>query len=395
MHDGMDLLELFFLTKVMSVMTHSSATIDAVNAAAGAVTSFLLSCHRQARCRGLPLMITGAGVSTASGIPDYRGARGLYHRGHRPMTYQEFVQPPLQRRYMARSFIGYRTLLAAQPNSAHLAISELYHRNIIGHVVTQNVDGLHSAALAEITGEQQPLRAAFSDDKVKLAIPDSFTSEQQRALFNDNYRDMCISEHVTELHGNLHTVVCLMCGDVSCRRQLQKRLAEHNQQLFKELDIQLDYTLFDGCPVATVLEPSEDDRPLARTSSGESHEGEDPLTSTSSKPQSTLTRNRATMNMKQHDSIRPDGDAEVAQVMMDRMVTVPCQRCGAENALKPDVVFFGESVPKERVQSVFQGVTNSTSRLLEIAWILMRTWQEFQRSSAVEPVWQFIVRSAS
>ncbi|MCP3803054.1 NAD-dependent protein deacetylase [Allokutzneria sp. A3M-2-11 16] len=129
------------------------------------------------------LVLSGAGLSTESGIPDYRGDTGSLNR-HTPMTYQEFVDSVDGRqRYWARSHLGWRTIARARPNSGHLAVAELQARGHLGAVLTQNVDGLHQAAGA--TG-------------------------------------------VVELHGSLDRVICLGCKRISPREDLDRRLRAAN-----------------------------------------------------------------------------------------------------------------------------------------------------------------------
>ena len=95
---------------------------------------------------GNVLAVTGAGVSTDSGIPDYRGPKGSLSR-HRPMTYQEFRHDPAaSHRYWARSFVGWRVMDQARPNRTHYAMVELEQHGFLSGVVTQNVDGLHAEA---------------------------------------------------------------------------------------------------------------------------------------------------------------------------------------------------------------------------------------------------------
>ncbi|WP_147103919.1 Sir2 family NAD-dependent protein deacetylase [Nesterenkonia populi] len=132
---------------------------------------------------GSVLCVTGAGVSTDSGIPDYRGPAGSLHR-HRPMTYQEFKYDAAARhRYWARSFVGWRHMGAAQPNPAHQFLAAWQQRGLLSGLVTQNVDGLHAAAG---------------------------------------------SEPVIALHGNLDQVTCLTCGETEDRRALDLRIEEAN-----------------------------------------------------------------------------------------------------------------------------------------------------------------------
>lgn len=116
---------------------------------------------------GPALVITGAGVSTDSGIPDYRSPGGRLSKG-RPMTYQEFAHSPeAVRRYWARAFVGIRHLTQARPNRTHFALVELERAGLIRGIITQNVDGLH-----EKSGSSQ----------------------------------------VIALHGDMEKVVCLDCG---------------------------------------------------------------------------------------------------------------------------------------------------------------------------------------
>lgn len=132
------------------------------------------------------LLLTGAGISTASGIPDYRDTDGV-RRGNAPVQGPDFRrQEAVQRRYWARSMVGYPTLSRAAPNPGHLAIAQLAQQGKVGSLVTQNVDGLH-----------------------------------QRAG----------STGVTELHGSIHAVVCLDCHAHYARRTVQDMLEYDNPQM--------------------------------------------------------------------------------------------------------------------------------------------------------------------
>jgi NAD-dependent SIR2 family protein deacetylase len=184
--------------------------------------------------------LTGAGMSTDSGIPDYRGPTSVRAT---PMQYSEFVgSADAQRRYWARSYLGWRRIGVAQPNAGHRALADLEAAGLSG-VITQNVDGLHSAAG---------------------------------------------SRHVINLHGDIATVVCLECGDRSARSELQRRLAHANPQV---------------------------DQP----------------------------------QRLEHAELRPDGDAVAQDWRQFRLAA--CVQCGGQ--LKPDVVFFGEAVPKARVDAAY------------------------------------------
>ena len=129
------------------------------------------------------MVLSGAGLSTESGIPDYRGPTGALRRSL-PMTYQTFTRDPLaRRRYWARSQLGWRVIARAEPNDGHRAVAVLQQRGVLSGVVTQNVDGLHQAGGA--------------DD-------------------------------VVELHGNLERVVCLGCFARTSRDELDVRLRAAN-----------------------------------------------------------------------------------------------------------------------------------------------------------------------
>jgi NAD-dependent SIR2 family protein deacetylase len=185
------------------------------------------------------LVLSGAGLSTESGIPDYRGPTA---RRYTPMTYQTFTRDPdARRRYWARSQLGWRTIAQASPNDGHRAVAVLQRRGLLHGIVTQNVDGLHQAGGA-------------SD--------------------------------VIELHGNLSRVICLSCGRTGERDRLDDRLRAAN--------------------------PSFDP---------------------------TVT------------AINPDGDVELADDALAGFRVVDCDLCSG--TLKPDVVFFGETVPRDRVQECF------------------------------------------
>ncbi|WP_241228326.1 Sir2 family NAD-dependent protein deacetylase [Corynebacterium hylobatis] len=133
--------------------------------------------------QGSVLVLTGAGVSTDSGIPDYRGPRGSLSR-HRPMTYQEFCHDPAaSQRYWARSFVGWREMDVAAPNRTHYALVELERAGHLQGLITQNVDGLHRAAG---------------------------------------------SGNLLHLHGDLDTVMCLDCGHREDRRLFSERLEAAN-----------------------------------------------------------------------------------------------------------------------------------------------------------------------
>ncbi|GAA1597246.1 NAD-dependent protein deacetylase [Actinoplanes couchii] len=197
-------------------------------------------------------VLSGAGLSTDSGIPDYRGPSGSARRGS-PMTYQTFTGDVLaRRRYWARSHLGWRTIGDARPNDGHRAVARLQKNGLLAGVITQNVDGLHQEAGA---------------------------------------RD------VNELHGNLGRIVCLDCRDLSGRTELEERLTAANPGF---------------AAVAT--------------------------------------------------SVNPDGDVELDESEEAGFRVVDCRACGG--MLKPDVVYFGETVPADRVSRAFATVAAARTLLV-------------------------------
>jgi NAD-dependent SIR2 family protein deacetylase len=217
--------------------------------------SFALGQARLARliAAGGVLTLSGAGLSTESGIPDYRGPTGRLQLAS-PMTFQEFTGSPAARqRYWARSHRGWQRIEQAQPNDGHKAVARVQRAGLLSGVITQNVDGLHQAAGAR---------------------------------------------GVIELHGGLNRVICLSCRATSDRNELDERLSAAN--------------------------------PHAR----------DALSA---------------------GPVKPDGDVELAEPEIASFRVVDCLDCGA-GPLKPDVVFFGENVPPERVACCYALV--EASRLL-------------------------------
>ncbi|MET9677924.1 NAD-dependent protein deacetylase [Streptomyces sp. NPDC006482] len=216
------------------------------------------------------LVLSGAGMSTESGIPDYRGEGGSLRR-HTPMTYQEFTADArARRRYWARSHLGWRTFGRAQPNAGHRAVTAFGRHGLLSGVITQNVDGLHHAAG---------------------------------------------SEGVVELHGSLGRVVCLSCGASGSRRELARRLEEANAGF---------------APVAAGL--------------------------------------------------NPDGDADLTDEQVGDFSVVPCSACGG--ILKPDVVFFGEAVPPQRVEYCRELVDAATSLLVLGSSLTVMSGLRFVRQAA-------------
>lgn len=133
------------------------------------------------------VVLTGAGISTDSGIPDYRSPAGSYSKGHRPMQHDEFVGSAEARvRYWSRSMRGWRPFASKAPNAGHRSLSALEQAGVVQQLITQNVDGLHTKAG---------------------------------------------SRAVLELHGSSHSVSCLTCGAIEPRSSLQARLVALNYWL--------------------------------------------------------------------------------------------------------------------------------------------------------------------
>ncbi len=216
------------------------------------------------------VVLSGAGLSTESGIPDYRGATGSLRR-RTPMTYQEFVADEEgRRRYWARSHAGWRAIARAEPNAGHRAVEALRRSGHVSAVITQNVDGLH--------------RAAGTLDAV-------------------------------ELHGGLDRVVCLGCRRSSGREELDRRLHALNGA-FRDA----------GSP------------------------------------------------------LNPDGDVELPGALVDGFRIAPCEVCGG--ILKPDVVFFGENVPKPRVERCYALVDAARAVLVLGSSLTVMSGLRFVRHAA-------------
>ncbi len=198
------------------------------------------------------LVLTGAGLSTSSGIPAYRDGDGRWLRRD-PILYQDFIASErMRRRYWARSFFGWQVMREARPNAGHLALVSLERAGRVSLLVTQNVDGLHARAG---------------------------------------------SRRLVELHGCLNRVACLDCKTAIRRDDLQRQLEDLNPDWQPEV---LGYN--------------------------------------------------------------PDGDAELDASAYPGFRPPACGRCGG--ALKPEVVFFGEPVPADRVQRVRSALAGSDAVLV-------------------------------
>lgn len=212
-------------------------------------------------------VLTGAGCSTGSGIPDYRDATGGWKRTP-PVNYRDFVEDPqVNARYWARSFIGWPIVSRASPNAAHIALARAQSSGWMSRLVTQNVDGLHERAG---------------------------------------------SDGVIDLHGRIDKVVCLQCGERYPRAQVQRRLADANPEW-----------------------------------AGISAE------------------------------VAPDGDADLEGRDFSRFRVPRCEAC--DGMLKPDVVFFGENVPRLRYEEARLALASSDALLVVGSSLMVYSGYRFAR----------------
>jgi NAD-dependent SIR2 family protein deacetylase len=215
-------------------------------------------------------VLTGAGCSTASGIPDYRDLDGAWKRPP-PMQYRLFMDEPLARaRYWARSMIGWRRFGTARPNAAHAALARFEAGGGLSLLLTQNVDGLHEQAG---------------------------------------------SREVVDLHGRLDRVRCMACETRSPRTDFQRRLEAANP----------DWVALDA-------------------------------------------------------AVAPDGDADLGDFDFAQFVVPSCTVCGG--VLKPDVVFFGESVPRDRVDLAMDRLAQSDLMLVVGSSLMVYSGFRFARAAA-------------
>ena len=213
------------------------------------------------------LVLTGAGVSTESGIPDYRG-EGKTER--HPMTFDVFMGSEQARaRYWARSYVGWSVIAKAKPNGSHFALAQAESLGRISHIITQNVDSLHQQAG---------------------------------------------SKKVTELHGRLDKVICMSCRGLLDRSKMDLLIEELNPGIQK--DVSVEFT--------------------------------------------------------------PDGDAEVEASAS--FTTPSCPSCSG--ILKPDVVFFGESVPTERVVSTMEELARVDALLVAGSSLTVNSGMRFARAAS-------------
>jgi NAD-dependent SIR2 family protein deacetylase len=215
-------------------------------------------------------VLTGAGISTGSGIPDYRDEHGEWKRA-RPVEFRPFMtRHEVRQRYWARSTVGWPLISGARPNGAHRALARLESAGVVRSLITQNVDGLHSAAG---------------------------------------------SREVVDLHGRLDIVRCTSCGYSLPRADLQQRL---------------------------------------------------------------LASNPAWAEME--GRVAPDGDVDIEGRDCSGFLVPDCPECGG--ILKPDVVFFGENVPRPRVERAFEAVTGADALLVIGSSLMVYSGFRFAEAAA-------------
>ncbi|WP_207207342.1 Sir2 family NAD-dependent protein deacetylase [Xylanimonas protaetiae] len=219
--------------------------------------------------------LTGAGISTDSGIPDYRSPDSPPRN---PMTYEQFVgDEAFRRHYWARNHVGWQHVRRTHPNAGHRALATLEAAGVVRGVITQNVDLLHEDAG---------------------------------------------SRHVIDLHGRYDRVVCLTCGRVISREHLAERLTALNPRFLEDV-------LGERLTVADI-------------------------------------------------EVAPDADAVVEQT--SHFVPAPCELCGG--VLKPEIVYFGETVPRERVERAYAMVDDADALLVAGTSLTVQSGLRFVRHAA-------------
>ena len=216
------------------------------------------------------VVLSGAGCSTGSGIPDYRDEDGEWKHA-KPVQFGDFLaSETVRRRYWARSYLGWLRVAAARPNAAHVALAALEKLGFVEQLITQNVDNLHRRA-----GSRQ----------------------------------------VIDLHGVLHSVRCLDCDRTYARDDIQSELEDRNPDFATRID---EYA--------------------------------------------------------------PDGDARIAPGA-ERHFDIPyCKHCGG--TLKPDVVFFGENVPRARVDACYRALDRASALLVVGSSLMVFSGFRFARQAS-------------
>ncbi|KAF3901529.1 hypothetical protein ABW21_db0200126 [Orbilia brochopaga] len=229
------------------------------------------------------VVLSGAGISVASGLPDYRGAKGTYtlNKEYRPIFFSEFVHgDAARRRYWARSFLGWRGVEGVKPNRGHDAVARLWRGGWVGGVITQNVDSLHTRADADLP--------------------------------------------ITNLHGLLATIVCLTCRTTFSRAAFQDALRTLNPSWATFLDRLRE----------------DPDTPVQRNPDGDIDVPGVAYESFRYPPCAVCHANPA---YKERISVDSEG-AVLHKPQIQHRVAPAGTHTHAPGILKPTLVFFGESV---------------------------------------------------
>jgi len=168
--------------------------------------------------------VTGAGMSTESGIPDYRGNRGSYFRGHKPIIHHEFMNSEKQRqRYWARSLVGYSPFANAQPNVGHEALAKLEEKGIIGVKLEEcnEFDLLGDSCFGE---KENNVESRSTSTRMISIITQNVDTLHSKAGI----------KHCLHLHGRGDLVRCMNCGHTRDRKEYHDRLMEWNQDWLEE-----------------------------------------------------------------------------------------------------------------------------------------------------------------
>lgn len=270
------------------------------------------------------VLLTGAGISVASGLADYRGNAGTYtlNTTYRPIYFHEFVQNhEARKRYWARSFLGWTNLHRSRPNAAHYAVKQLAQEKRITSVITQNVDSFHPQAHPEL-----------------------------RTL---------------ELHGYLRSLVCLTCRNEYSREQFQKQLSDLNPTWAQFLEEMLNVGALD------TENPEERRKKGLKTNpDGDVHLPDAPY---------TTFRYPACPVCLEHPPKLADGSQAKVEIDQDGAWT----KASNAGVLKPAVIMFGESIPQQ-VKDAAELAVDEASRILIIgsslatysAWRLVKRAKE-------------------
>lgn len=275
------------------------------------------------------LVLTGAGMSTESGIPDYRGSNGSYFKGHKPIIHHDFMSNESSRkRYWARSLVGYSPFSNARPNIGHEALARMEELGLIGVCLDTNNDNHTTAGMFECLSDSCYGPATATRINGGVSVRGESKQQQQRRLSIitqnvDILHSKGGSKHVLHLHGRGDIVRCMNCGITRDRKEYHDLLYESNKEWMEAAKAGMD------------SEENDDNKKKA---------------------------------------LRPDGDADWYQESYDGMTLPPCPHCGIvhgnnnatyenngeqqqqQSFFKTDVVFFGDSVPRHRFDIAYAAI---------------------------------------